>query len=532
MSSQVKVSEIGIPKGNQNDEIATSQRYLAEPIVVFQNNQSPSVENPETEKYGETKYRWFVMVAFFTLTFANGLQWVTFSSCADNFSEAYNMPSWKVNMFSLMYMIIYPFVCIPEGWLVDSYSTRLGLMIASGFTLAGAAFKLLINKSMAFAFIGQFCAGFFQPAILNSPGKIAANWFREDMRTLITTILCLSDTIGILVGFVFHVPIIDDKHKGDDFKKDFWWYVFYEFILNVVFCVPMFFVTKNKPDIPPSPSQNVDHAPETPGLVKSLKLLFTNIRFVYLLIVTFFVVGYYDVYSTIINSYFGLYGISDSKSSYIYAISSVVGMVSSIIVSYVTDKTQKFKLIMVILAITGMVFQSIFTLLLELSVDHKSIHAFATALIMYSLCNAIVIPFYTIGMNYACEITYPVGESINGGIMMSMSQVSGISGTFLCDHLINHNKKKYLTNVILLGFFFVSSIFVFLFDEKLDRHEHEKDAKEKDSKKIIEDNKDEDKDNKDKLDNPQTNEVKENKDKEDNEDNDSNKNIAINLLKA
>ena len=104
MSSQVKVSEIGIPKGNQNDEIATSQRYLAEPIVVFQKNQSPSVENPETEKYGETKYRWFVMVAFFTLTFANGLQWVTFSSCADNFSEAYNMPSWKVNMFSLMYM--------------------------------------------------------------------------------------------------------------------------------------------------------------------------------------------------------------------------------------------------------------------------------------------------------------------------------------------------------------------------------------------------------------------------------------------
>ena len=183
-------------------------------------------------------------------------------------------------------------------------------MIASGCTLSGAAFKLLINKSMA-----------------------CANWFREDMRTLITTICCLSDTIGILVGFVFHVPIIDDKHKGEDFKKDFWWYVFYEFIVNFVFCIPMFFVTKNKPDIPPSPSQGNIKGAETPGLVASLKLLFGNKRFVYLLIVSFFIVGYYDVYSTIINSYFNLYGISDSKSSYIYSISCIIGMVSSIIVS-------------------------------------------------------------------------------------------------------------------------------------------------------------------------------------------------------
>ena len=489
-------------------------------------NQTEGNEVTSSQKYGETKYRWFVMISYFTLTFSNGLQWVTFSSCADNFSEAYNMPSWKVNMFSLMYMIIYPFVCIPEGWLVDSYSTRLGLMIASGCTLSGAAFKLLINKSMACAFIGQFLAGFFQPAILNSPGKIAANWFREDMRTLITTICCLSDTIGILVGFVFHVPIIDDKHKGEDFKKDFWWYVFYEFIVNFVFCIPMFFVTKNKPDIPPSPSQGNIKVAETPGLVASLKLLFGNKRFVYLLIVSFFIVGYYDVYSTIINSYFDLYGISDSKSSYIYSISCIIGMVSSIIVSYIADKTQKFKRIMVLLAITGMVFQALFTLLMHLSEDNKNIHAFVTALIMYSLCNAVVVPFYTIGMNYACEITYPVGESINGGIMMSMSQVSGIAGTFLCDYLINHKKKKkYLTNVVMLGFFVVASIFVFLFDEKLDRHEAEAESKLNNKEKEKEE-----KENNEQLDNLETIQVN-NNNINDNEK-DDNKEIAKNLLKA
>ena len=87
-------------------------------------------------------------------------------------------------------------------------------------------------------------------------------------------------------------------------------------------------------------------------------------------------------------------------------------------------------------------------------------------------------------MNYACEITYPVGESINGGIMMTMSQLSGIGGTFLCDHFIQHNEDKpWISNVILLGFFAVSCIFVFLFDEKLNRQEVDKARREKEDAK-------------------------------------------------
>jgi hypothetical protein len=91
---------------------------------------------------------------------------------------------------------------------------------------------------------------------------------------------------------------------------------------------------------------------------------------------------------------------------------------------------------------------------------------------LYTLVTAVLIPFYTIGMNYACEITYPVGESINGGIMMSMSQISGIVGTFGCDALmIDYKEKKWASNILLLCFFAVASVFVFLFDERLARNE-------------------------------------------------------------
>ena len=40
-----------------------------------------------------------------------------------------------------------------------------------------------------------------------------------------------------------------------------------EFILNLVFCILAFFIIKDKPDKPPSPSQDVDEW-KKPGLVE------------------------------------------------------------------------------------------------------------------------------------------------------------------------------------------------------------------------------------------------------------------------
>ena len=431
-------------------------------------------KSQEPQQYGETPYRWYVMIAYCLCVFANGFQWVTFSAIAVDFANNYNQPSWKVNMFSLMYMIIYPFVCIPQGWLIDNYSTRLGIIIASACILVGSALKLLVNKdpTLAGCFVGQFFSGLFQPALLNSPGKIAANWFREDIRTVVCTICCLADTVGIFVGFLWNLGFIKADASQEEFKDQVFKYMLSEFILNVVFCIPAFFIIKDKPDIPPSPSQAEDNS-EKPGLIQSLKMLFTNIRFVYLLISTLFVVGYYDVMGTIINSLFVMYGVTGQQSNVIYAVSSVAGMIASLVISWLLDKYKKFKLFMIVLCITGTLFQALFTLLLELA-EPKGLNAYAIGLVLYTLVNMIVVPFYTIGMNYACEITYPVGESINGGIMMTMSQLSGIGGTFLCDHFIsNYEEKPWISNVILLGFFAASCVFVFLFDEKLDRQEIE-----------------------------------------------------------
>ena len=332
--------------------------------------------------------------------------------------------------------------CIPEAWMLDKFSIRISLILVAACNIIGAGLKLLVNKdkSLASSYVGQIIACIFQPVLLNSPGKIAANWFREDIRTVICTICCLAVTTGALVGFLWNLMFVDENQPKEKYKDQVFNYFLSEFILNVVFCIPTFFIIKDKPEIPPSPSQE-DSNEKIPGLIESFKLLFTNKRFVYLLIAYSLVVGYFDIMSTIINSLLDLYGITGNQSSVIYAVASVVGMVASLIISWLLDKYKKFKLIMVLLGVSGTLFQALFTLLLEL-IDSKDLNGYAIGVIMYSLINISIITFYTIGMNYACEITYPVGESINGCIMASMPQILAIALTFLCDHFINNNENK------------------------------------------------------------------------------------------
>ena len=429
---------------------------------------------PKEISYGETSYRWFFLISFCLSTFSNQMQWVTFSAILNDFSINYEIATWKVDMFSLLYMIICIVTCIPEAWLLDSYSIRITLILAAACNIIGSGLKLLINKdsSLACCYVGQSIAGLFQSALLNSPGKIAANWFREDIRTVICTVCCLSVTIGALVGYLWNLMFIKKNSSQEDFKDQTFYYLLSEFIVNFVFYVPSFFITKDKPDIPPSPSQE-ENINKPPGLIESLRILFSKVKFIYLLVIYTLTVAYFDIMSTIINLLLELYTISGDQSSVIYAVSSVVGMVASLIFSKILDKTKKFKLIMIILTIMGVIFQSLYTLLLEL-IESKKLNAYAIGLVVYSLINISIVSVFTIGMNYACEITYPVGESISNSIMASLPQALSIGLTFLCDYFINdHSDKKWISNIILLVMLVISVIFVFLLDEKLDRQEIE-----------------------------------------------------------
>ena len=78
---------------------------------------------------------------------------------------------------------------------------------------------------------------------------------------------------------------IEEGASKEEFKDQVFNYLLSECILNIVFCVPTFFITKERPDILPSPSQEENQI-NPPNFKESLKLLFTNFRFIYFLFIS------------------------------------------------------------------------------------------------------------------------------------------------------------------------------------------------------------------------------------------------------
>ena len=183
-----------------------------------------------------TFYGYIIVIIYFFLNFINGVHWVTFASCSAKFGKFYHLDNYLVDTFSLLFMFLYPFGCVPEAYLIDNISMRIGLTISALFLIIGAFLKIFINTSIIFAYIGQFFTAIFQPAILNSPGKIASTWFDDKSRALVTSICCVSNTIGVMFGYIIHDFIIEENIVNPKiWRESFEFYLLIEFIINFMY---------------------------------------------------------------------------------------------------------------------------------------------------------------------------------------------------------------------------------------------------------------------------------------------------------
>lgn len=365
----------------------------------------------------------------------------------------------------MIFMILYPFACVPEAYITDNISTSIGLRIPAILTIIGSFVKIFINSHLFFAYLGQILIASFQPAILNSPAKIASLWFDQETRVLITSICCGSNTIGVLFGYLIHGFVVDANiPDAPTYHTQFAKYMLVEFIITTVLCLPMLLLIKEKPDIPPSLSQSKY---KSPPLKESIVLLFKNKEFMKLLISTTCIVGYVNIIGTIINSYLTLYNISDDATTYTAAVANLCGIISSVVVSAIVDKQKQYKKVLMVLNIAACVFMLLLTIILEQAGKGAAI----VAGFGYTLVISSIVPIYTTGMDYVCELTYPVGESYSEGLIMSANQIMGIIGILICDTFMEYiPKAKYLTNVFGLLLFIVSLISIVCIDEVLKRN--------------------------------------------------------------
>jgi Na+/melibiose symporter-like transporter len=149
-----------------------------------------------------------------------------------------------------------------------------------------------------------------------------------------------------------------------------------------------------------------------------------NKNFIKLLISFTCILGFFNLYGTIGMSYFSLYISDNDAISYVIGASNLASIIACLIVSGIIDKYKIYKKVFLILNLTGIVCQILLTVFLEL-IEDKDI-VYILFFITWTIISMSIIPIYSCSMDFVCELTYPVGESISGGFIMSCTQISGI----------------------------------------------------------------------------------------------------------
>lgn len=97
----------------------------------------------------------------------------------------------------------------------------------------------------------------------------------------------------------------------------------------------------------------------------------------------------------------------------------IFGIIGSVVFGLYVEKTRKYKNALSICALLSLVGMVAFSMVLFT----ENIVAVAAVTSFLGFCLTPILP---LGLELACEITFPVGEAVSGGAMIGMSQIIGV----------------------------------------------------------------------------------------------------------
>lgn len=274
--------------------------------------------------------------------------------------------------------------------------------------------------------------------------------------------------LGTLFGIIFNTFFIPDEiESNDQYIADMNKYLVAEAIIVIIFSIPAILLFKSKPKYAPSVSQNNMVVPD---FKSSIQMLVKNRNFMCLFCAFSIIVGYFNLMGTILNQFLAAYSITTTQTSIVGGVGNFLGILGCIFSSILIDKEKNYKKVFLILLSVGLGSQVILTIAAEfISVSYS----FFLWLICWSLLLLAAVPCYAIGMDYVCEITYPIGEIVSGGFIMAGSQLVGIGQTYLSNYFLDVLNMRYLINVMIFCFFVFAFFALIALEEELLRNQEE-----------------------------------------------------------
>jgi MFS family permease len=298
----------------------------------------------EGTTFKEEGYRWVVLSAYLLAALVNSLPVHTFSSINVLIEGKFRISDTEVTLNALLFTIAHPLFAFPCNYLISQHGMRLSFILGAAFLVLGVWLRLLLEEEQSlYCLLGSALAAVGNIFILNTPSKVALNWFRKERAGIVTFTGILLSLLSITIGAAVPGFIIDEDTSVEGVKS----FLFYEAVIVTVPMVALAVLFREKPSEPPSKAARAVFN-QDPGKYRDvISSLFRNREYLKLMMAMTFSYGTLTALIMILDQLLAGLGYSDSGrvTSITIAAAMIVGIFSNPVFSYLPRTTKAYRAI-------------------------------------------------------------------------------------------------------------------------------------------------------------------------------------------
>ncbi|KAI9375297.1 major facilitator superfamily domain-containing protein [Aspergillus egyptiacus] len=366
---------------------------------------------PSEPVYKVYKRRFWGLAQLVLLNIVVSWDWLTFSAISTTAAEYFEVSESAINWLSTGYLFAFCAASPIVIFTLNKGGPKPAIIATSSLLLVGNWIRYAGTKANGGMFgvtmFGQILIGLAQPFCLSAPTRYSDLWFSDRGRTSATALATLANPLGAALGQLINSFWATEPDEVPDM-------VLYLSIMATVASLPSFFIP-SKPPTPPSVSSATTKTPLVPAVSQMLKTL----EFWLILIPFGVYVGFFNSVSSLLNQILSPHSFTETDSGIAGGILIVVGLISSAILSPLTDRYKHYlgtiRILVPIVAVSY----------IALIFAPSSPAGIAPSYIIMAILGASSFGLLPVVLEYLVEITYPFSPEIGSTICWTAGQLLG-----------------------------------------------------------------------------------------------------------
>ena len=354
----------------------------------------PSTGNADAPDRLHRRYRWAVLAVFAVAAGVTQMLWLNFAPLLSMVQTRYGVSELVASTLVLVFPLVYVFLSLPAGALIDSRGYRVGVGFGMVLTAAFAALRIW-DTYFAVLMVAQVGIAVAQPFVMNGISKLIADWFDETEGATANGI----GTGGMFLGMAIGMATTPALEEAVGLR----WTMVVFFAIAVAAAAA--FIAVARANTPGAAPAVVEQSPTAAfgALLKDRQLLlcFTAV---------FFGMGTFNGITTWLEEILKPQGISATTAGLVGAVLIVGGIVGAVVIPLLSDKVKKRRPFLIVCSLVsagctwllctsgqvgalmayagllGFFFMPAFALLLDASAIFAGVHRAGAATSLLMLC--------------------------------------------------------------------------------------------------------------------------------------------------